>query len=169
VPLVFSMLELAGGTAEAPSQVYVGDPIPLPQAAGTAERTTVIRPDGSSVTLPPGAASFEGDLQPGIYFLKSGPRSFRVGANVPASESRTEPLPADELERYGAPGPKNPSDEARNIGHAALLRGEEAESRQKLWRWLLAAAFAVLLAESALAGWTERGSRDSVARAGRPT
>jgi hypothetical protein len=169
VPLVFSMLELAGGTAEAPSQVHVGDPIPLPQAAGTAERTTVIRPDGSSVTLPPGAASFEGDLQPGIYFQKSGPRSFRVGVNVPASESRTEPLPADELERYGAPGPKNPSDEARNIGHAALLRGEEAESRQKLWRWLLAAAFAVLLAESALAGWTERGSRDSVARAGRPT
>jgi hypothetical protein len=32
----------------------------------------------------------------------------------------------------------------------------EAEGRQKLWRWFIAATLAVLLVESALAGWTAR-------------
>ena len=39
-----------------------------------------------------------------------------------------------------------------------MLQGLEAESRQKLWRWFIAATLAVLLVESALAGWTARKS-----------
>jgi hypothetical protein len=37
-----------------------------------------------------------------------------------------------------------------------MLQGMEAEGRQKLWRWFIAATLAVLLVESALAGWTAR-------------
>lgn len=33
-----------------------------------------------------------------------------------------------------------------------VLQGMEAESRQKLWRWLIAAALAVLLFETVVAG-----------------
>jgi hypothetical protein len=92
-----------------------------------------------------------------------------VGVNVAASESRTEPLAPDELERYGAPGPKSPPDAARAAQHEALLRSEEAEGRQKLWRWILGATLAVLLIESALAGWTARRSGDTVPQESTPT
>jgi anti-sigma-K factor RskA len=37
-----------------------------------------------------------------------------------------------------------------------LLQAAEAENRQKLWRWFIAAALIVVLLESALAGWTAR-------------
>ena len=133
------------------------------------EGTTVARPDGSTIALPAGATSFGGALQPGIYLLNTGPRSFRIGVNVAASESRTEPLPPDMLERYGAPGPRNPPDAALAARRQVSLRGEEAEGRQKLWRWLLGATLAALLIESALAGWTARRSGDTLPQEGTPT
>jgi hypothetical protein len=40
----------------------------------------------------------------------------------------------------------------RKIELAAI----EAESRQKLWRWLIVAALALLIVESAVAGWQTR-------------
>jgi hypothetical protein len=89
--------------------------------------------------------------------------------NVPASESRTEPLPVDELERYGAPGPRPPADAARVAQREALLVGAEAESRQKLWRWLLGATLGVLLLESALAGWTTRRNGTTITPGGAPS
>jgi hypothetical protein len=169
VPLIYSMLDLAGGISERPTQYQVGDAIPIVAATGDAAGATITRPDGSTVTLPPGATSFGGALQPGIYLINTGARSFRVGVNVAASESRTEPLAPDELERYGAPGPKSPPDAARAAQHQALLRSEEAEGRQKLWRWILGATLAVLLIESALAGWTARRSGDTVPQESTPT
>jgi hypothetical protein len=41
------------------------------------------------------------------------------------------------------------------------LQSSELEQRQKLWRWLLVAALAILLLETWLAGWLTR--RASVA------
>ena len=169
VPLVYSLLDLAGGLSEQATQYQVGDAIPLSPAAGVSEGTTVARPDGSTIALPAGATSFGGALQPGIYLLNTGPRSFRIGVNVAASESRTEPLPPDVLERYGAPGPRNPPDAALAARRQVSLRGEEAEGRQKLWRWLLGATLAALLIESALAGWTARRSGDTLPQEGTPT
>jgi hypothetical protein len=98
--------------------------------------------------------------------LSAGRHAWRVGVNVAASESRTEPLASDELERYGAPGPRNPPEAAWAARREALLQGAEAESRQKLWRWLLGATLAVLLFESALAGWTTRRNAGTVAPGG---
>jgi hypothetical protein len=168
VPLIYSLLELAGGPSDAASQYFVGDPLPLDPVAGAAADTTVLRPDGTTVVLPASATVFADALEPGIYQLSRGQRSWGVGVNVPASESRTEPLPADELERYGAPGPRPPPDAARTAQHEALLEGAEAESRQKLWRWLLGATLAVLLLESAVAGWTSRRTGTTVATGGAP-
>jgi hypothetical protein len=37
-----------------------------------------------------------------------------------------------------------------------MLHNTELESRQKLWRWFIVGALAVLLVESWLAGWTAR-------------
>lgn len=156
VPLIASVLQYAGTGLDPASQFTVGDPIPLP--ADAAGPTTVALPGGGARVLPPGAAAFTGDAEPGIYSLRRGPRTWQVAVNLAPSESRTEPLPADELERYGAPGPPDPARERRVVQRQALLLASEAESRQKLWRWLLAATLLVLLGESALAGWTSRNS-----------
>jgi len=169
VPLVYSLLDFAGGLSEQATQYQVGDAIPLGPTEGAAEAATITRPDGTTVSLAPGASSFDGALQPGIYLVSAGPRSFRVAVNVAASESRTEPLAPDELERYGAPGPQNPADPARAQRRQVTLRAEEAEGRQKLWRWLLGATLAVLLVESALAGWTARRSGDTITQEGTTT
>ena len=152
VPLIQSMLELAGGPADEVWQYFVGDPIPL----GGKEGATVRQPDGTTVTVPAGTASFTGALAPGIYGIEAGRRAWRIAVNLSPGESRTEPLAADELERYGAPGPRAPVEAAQAVQREALLQASETESRQKLWRWLLAATLAVLLAESVLAGWTTR-------------
>jgi len=100
-----------------------------------------------------------GSSAPGIYKTDTGQV---VAVNLAPSESRTEPMAPDELERYGAPGPKAAADPARAKGQEALLQAAEAESRQKLWRWLLGATLVVLLTESVLAGWTARHDNSSV-------
>ena len=168
VPLIYSLLEFAGGPSDDAERYTVGDAIPLHPAAGIEEATTVRLPDGTSTTLPVGAAAFK-STQPGIFELSAGRRSWRVAVNVAASESRTEPLAADELERYGAPGPHPPADDARSARRDALVQEAETENRQKLWRWLLGATLAVLLLESALAGWTARRNDLTVAPGGNPS
>lgn len=166
VPLLYSMLELGGGLQAQNSQISVGDPIPLAASAGAAEAVTVRLPDGTTAALPAGTANFERTAQPGIYQLNLGLRTTRVAVNLDAAESRTAPLPADQLERYGAPGPQPAPNVAREARREALLQGAEAENRQKLWRWFLVATMAVLLIESVLAGWTARRQAASVPTGG---
>jgi hypothetical protein len=127
VPMVAALLEYAGGTTDEATQYTVGDALP----------------DG-----------FKADAtRPGLY---STPGGATVAVNLAASESRTEPMAADELERYGAPGIKRAPDPAQLREQAARLQAADAEGRQKLWRWILGATGLVLLLESALAGWTAR-------------
>ena len=157
VPLLYSLLELTGGLTTAPSQYLVGDPVALTGAPGA--ELTLRAPDGKTVPIAAGATNFTQTLQPGVYTITSAtpPKSFAV--NLDPAESRTLPLSVDELEHRGAPVaatvPVNAAGEAKR---QAILQSSEAESRQKLWRWLIAAALAVLVGESALAGWTARRS-----------
>lgn len=135
VPLLWSLLDLGGGTMGAPAQWLVGDTAPLP--AGATEKEIRF-------------------TEPGIRDAKAGELSVRFAVNLDANESRTAPLSSDELERLGVPvsapvETKTPSKEDK-----VLLQGIEAENRQKLWRWLIAATLAVLVIESALAGWAAR-------------
>ena len=131
VPLLYSLLELSGAVTTESAQWSVGDA--LPAAAGSAKATA-----------------------PGIIEFSEGARVRRIAVNLDANESRTAPLSADELERLGVPlAPVTPvaAPEAKQV---ALLQAAEAEGRQKLWRWFLAATLVVLLFESVLAGWTTR-------------
>jgi hypothetical protein len=155
VPLLYGILELSGGLTPTPDQYYVGDDLPLPGATA-AGGVTVLNPDASSLTLPPDAKHFSRTLQPGIYQLTAGVQTQRIAVNVAAAESRTSPLPAEELERFGAPAPhpEVPPEQAARRGEQ--LQGVEMEGRQKLWRWFIVATLAILLVESALAGWTTR-------------
>jgi hypothetical protein len=157
VPLLYSLLELTGGLTTAPSQYLVGDPVALTGPPGAA--LTLRAPDGTTVPLAAGATNFTQTRQPGIYALTSATPAKLFAVNLDPAESRTLPLSVDELEHRGAPVtatvPVNAAGEAKR---QAILQSSEAESRQKLWRWLIAAALAVLVGESALAGWTARRS-----------
>ena len=127
VPMATALLEYAGGSTDAATQYTVGD----------------ILPDGLKVN----------SARPGLYTTS---RGSAVAVNLAASESRTEPMATDELERYGAPGVKRAPNRAQVKEQAARLQAADAEGRQKLWRWILGGTFLVLLIESALAGWTSR-------------
>ena len=122
VPLLDSLLEYAGGPADEPSQYFVGDPLPLHPAGGAPSR--VVAPDGTATQLPAEAASFAGARTPGIYLLENGPRHWRVAVNVAASESRTEPLAPDQLERYALPARR-----ARRIRRAPPSAGRSWPAR----------------------------------------
>ncbi|HVS52761.1 MAG TPA: BatA domain-containing protein [Opitutaceae bacterium] len=152
VPLLWALLDLSGGIESAPAQFFVGDRTPVP--AGT---TTVRLADGTSAALPNGAKDFAAP-QPGIFEFTGGAKPQRFAVNLDANESRTAPLAADELERLGVPIAQEKPDPAASPANKRVLQAIETENRQKLWRWFIAATLAVLLIESALAGWAARRS-----------
>lgn len=157
VPLLYSMLELSGAAPPAPAQFIVGDAVPLPhESAQTNAGLAIVRPDGSMLALPAGTTNFTETLAPGIYRLGTGPAAQRFAVNLDVAESRTAPLPMDELERLGAPAPRSTLAAAQEKERKVQLQNSELEGRQKLWRWFIVATLAVLLIETWLAGRTAR-------------
>ena len=83
--------------------------------------------------------------------------------NLDESESRTEAIGEDELERFGVILGENVSTE-QAIEAQRQLRDQELESQQKLWQWLLVAALGILGLETLLGGlWSRRQPADSLA------
>ena len=150
VPLLYAFLEESGAVAPPQAQFYVGDNAPLgPHEAGAVVHT----PNGSELRLSPGEATFSQTMTPGIYTLGSqADRIFAV--NLDAAESRTAPMPVDELERLGAPVLHQPTVASREAERKVRLRNTELEERQKLWRWFLLGTLGILFIESWLAGRT---------------
>ncbi len=151
LPLLFSLLEQAGGIRPQVTQHTVGDSVPL---AATNAAVRVTRPDGTSLTLGAGTAAVIVTDQSGIYTAVSGAITQRFAVNLDPLESKTAPLPVEELEHLGLPV-------TRADGKAPVLAAEtkrqlanaELESRQKLWRWLIAGALLFVTMETLLAGW----------------
>jgi hypothetical protein len=155
VPLMWSLLELSGGIANAPTQFFVGDKIALALERGA---TSVHAADGTNVPLPADTREFEATTQPGIYETAGGAKPMRFAVNLDPNESRTTPLSPDELEHLGVPIAQPKTAATTSVQDKRMMQAVEAENRQKLWRWFIAATLAVLLAESALAGWATRKS-----------
>lgn len=154
VPLLWSLLESSGSIGTFVSHYAVAEPVALPAGLGAA---TVTAPDGKTAALAAGATTFGDTAAPGIYTVAGGGREQRFAVNLDANESRTVPLGLDELEQLGVPVTRTkPASGTETAAQKTLLQGIEAESRQKLWRWFIAATLAVLLFESALAGWTAK-------------
>jgi hypothetical protein len=155
VPLLWSLLEQSGGVASFATQYAIGERVALPAgSAATAVRT----PAGTSEPLTAGAKEFAPPVAPGVYELSGGLRPQRFAVNLDANESRTAPLTSDELEQMGVPVARPKTEATAAVDNKTMLQGIEAESRQKLWRWFIVATLALLLAETALAGWTARRS-----------
>ena len=184
VPLLYSILEASGGLKAQTAQYLVGDRVEIPASAlaaaasgpattqatsaptattpttstgATSTSVNVRRPDGTTVSVPAGTNHFTHTELPGIYAVTGGAKPWRFAVNLAATESRTTPMPVEDLERLGVPvkqlltrTPRAEEAKRRQLASAEL------ENRQKLWRWLIVLALVVLLAESWLAGRTAR-------------
>ncbi|MBU6398739.1 MAG: BatA domain-containing protein [Verrucomicrobia bacterium] len=164
VPLLYAILDLAGGLKPPLTQVQVGDPVDLGEAVATAGSQGVLvrKPDGTEVRLAAGETHFAETEQPGIYTVAAVGPPVRFAVNLEARESRTAPLPADQLQRLGVPlKPPSPI-AAPRLEQKRHLHDAELENQQKLWRWLTIGALVVLVAEMWLAGWlTHRAAPQS--------
>jgi len=182
VPLLYSALEYGGALAGHQSQYFVGDSVSVAQSspAGAAPGDAgaawqVRRPDASIVRLDGGRQTLTETNLPGIYTVMApaGSRDAesRVSAfavNLSADESRTEPMPIEELEKRGVllkPASVHaiqPLVLGTSPGSGQAAAGfHEMESQQKLWRWVLAATLAMLLIETWLGGWLTRPGPES--------
>ena len=152
VPLLYSLLEQGGGFNPPPTQYLVGDALSFSNAVTGA--LTIRQPDGTQAELARDAA-FTPD-QPGIYTIASAQPPRRFAVNLSAEESRTAPMPVEELERLGLSLKRAEPNVGKQAEAKRHLLNTELENRQKLWRWLVVAALAVLLVETWLAGWLTR-------------
>ncbi len=161
VPLLYSILEYGGAFSGYEPQYFVGDLVPIPeQAASASANVQIRRPDDSVMRLDATQRAFTQTDLPGVYTISdstrsTNPQSFAV--NLPASESRTDPLPVEDIERKGI-SLKSPTDIVtaggeRQVEHSSF---GEMESQQKLWRWVFVATLVMLLAEAWLGGWLTR-------------
>ena len=162
VPLLYSILEQSGGIKAQMAQYQVGDRVLLP-AAETNAAPVVRTPEGTEIKLASGKDFTQTDA-PGVYVVTSMKPPLRFAVNLSPEESRTAPLTVDELERLGIPLRPRPEDQARQAEQKIRLQQAELENRQKLWRWLIVAALAVLLVETWLAGWITRRAAAPVRR-----
>jgi hypothetical protein len=152
VPLLFAILEQAGGVAPPPPQYYVGDTVPLAQFGSVSQ---VRLPDGSELNMAAGETNFSRTVMPGIYELATSAGTGRFAVNLDPTESRTMPMAGDELETLGAPVAALAKPEITRAGKVDL-QFAELENRQKLWRWVIGAVILLLFGETWLAGRTTR-------------
>jgi hypothetical protein len=155
LPLLYSILEQTGGIRSPLAQFHIGDEVNLSSFA-SAQALIIRKPDGSQVQLGAGETRFAQTDQPGIYTLVSPQAPVRFAVNLDGSESRTAPMPVEELMRLGVPLKPPEIQLARQHEQKRRLHNAELENQQKLWRWLVAGALGVLLLETCLAGWVTR-------------
>jgi hypothetical protein len=160
VPMLYSLLDQAGGVSAQLAQFRVGDPVELGalMVRNNGAALSVRKPDGSQVQLGSSETRFIQTDQPGVYEVQGVTAPTKFAVNLDAAESRTAPLPADELERLGVPMQSGVVTPAVQAAQLQTQHNTELEARQKLWRWLIVAALAVLLVETWLAGWITRRS-----------
>jgi hypothetical protein len=160
---MYALLEQTGRSAPAPTQYHVDDVIPVLGLAGRKPSpANVLEPDGSRVTLSGSETNFTQTTAPGIYKLDSEGQTRQFAVNLEGAESRTTPLPVDELERLGAPMHGRPS-EVVVAARKVRLMNTELEARQKLWRWVLVVTLGLLVFETWLSGRTARRGQRALA------
>jgi hypothetical protein len=78
-----------------------------------------------------------------------------MAVNVDLEESNLARMDTEEL---GAQlmAPPGSGGRSLNVEEASSLQREDQERRQSLWRWLLLAALALFVAETALSNWVSR-------------
>ncbi|MBC7964829.1 MAG: hypothetical protein H7Z17_02795 [Fuerstia sp.] len=172
-PMIQRLVQMANPRHRGHQLLEVGNRINPAELAGN-DAWTLTRPNGTPYALDPvtvapdtktDAPAKEAETtaaitsvildQPGRWTLSSenneGPQSVSLLVTVAASESRTEPLPAGQLQALGMSPDiaivRDASQASEDPAIAAQLDAAELESRQKFWRWLLLAGLACLALE----------------------
>jgi hypothetical protein len=161
VPLLYSMLDWAQGTASSSQSLIVGDEIAA--QPGWSGVMPVKKPDGKVVSWNiDEQKSFDGADMPGIYVLGEGATARSVAVNLVPNEGRLAPMEPQRLADAGVKlKSERPTSAAAAQDEAATERrieDSEHEQRQKGWKMLLLAALLVLLLETWLAGRRSRGA-----------
>ena len=136
----------------------VNEPVPIRERDARADDVAVVKPDHTKVAVPTGAKSFTDTSQPGVYAIQTADRSETIAVNIDPMESKTSPLAAEALEQFGA-RLVNSDAVGENEDQKRQLRDAQLESRQKLWQWLIVAAFGMAVAETWLAGRITKSTR----------
>jgi hypothetical protein len=157
-PLMERMFDWAGAAPPARCQFRTGDALPSPVSSGAPVAWSV--PSATNVPSLPAGEPFADTAAPGIYIASFAGKERRFAVNVPLEESRVAPLALDELARLGVPLAAESEPDAAAVRAAQTkLLAAELENRQKLWRWLIVAALAVIFAEVVLSGCLARRVR----------
>jgi hypothetical protein len=152
VPMLYSLLQASGSIKAHRSQYLVGDAVPITVAG---QSLSILPPQGAAVPLN-GANQFADTALPGIYSVSGAQEPWRFAVNLPPDESKTAPIPVEELERLGLPLKVPLAEQTRQFEQKKKLQNVELEARQKLWRWLIVAALVVLMVETWVAGFVSR-------------
>lgn len=132
--------------------LLLGEPVNLTEFTDGKD-ATLETPGGDTVELKPvDRPEFISEIDvPGIYQLSSPTQTSPLAFNLPLSESQTDVLDQELLEqeqvRLGTMATAT-----EKVEKERQRRDKELENRQKLWRWMLIAALAVLFVETFLAG-----------------
>ena len=171
--LLASLLAGTGVGAQMPAQFFAGEtlsgglqpPLSTSPQTSSVSQLTLTPPGGSTTSL--SATAPHVFTTPGLHHLKWDGGERDIAVNLDPAESRTAPLAVEEFEKLGAPiSTAAKPVAAPSPAEESLAAAAEAEGRQKLWRWLLAAVFAVLFIETLLGTRTAR--QYSTAEGGSP-
>lgn len=144
VPLMFGMLDPQGRSMQLDAIYEVGETIPVNEGVKAKltnlDESPLNRNDSGKLVV----------AKPGLYWLTEDDKRRQIAVTLPSSESQLDPIDLDRFEQYGVvTGKSNSARERRDA--ARLSQVNELENRQKLWRWLLVGALAVLLFETIVA------------------
>jgi hypothetical protein len=155
--MLSALVDDRGAARDFPTEYLVNELVPLVDGVALAAERKVTAPGGQAISLAADADSFTETDKPGVYSLatRRGPVEFAV--NVDPLETDTAPLAPETFEQLGvrlAGRAANPLDAEQ----LEQLRDVELEGRQRIWQWLVAAALAVLVFETWLAGRLSRSA-----------
>ncbi|MCC9644103.1 BatA domain-containing protein [Rhodopirellula sp. JC740] len=125
----------------------IGTPLPWPPSAGS----RLIRSDGETTAY---EDSLDAEFidRPGVHQLRLPDETIiSFASNLAETESQTDPMEEDTLERLGIPLGEAPDSETLTEA-TQQLRDRELESQQRLWQWLLLAAIILLAVETLWGG-----------------
>lgn len=154
VPMLNAILTLNERTLNEPAQFIIGQKVKL---AGTQHSSHIKTPTRSLIQLASGQQDFMETVQPGLYrvMTDSKPEAARQFAvNLDINESLTASLAQEKLEALGVRFSTLNDTTADNAAAPDLHRQAllwELEQKQKLWRWLILLALALLGLETVLA------------------
>ena len=157
VPLLYALLENSGAIRSVVSQVYIGDEVAFDAKPDAS--ISVTKPDETTVALDPGSKFTKTDL-PGVYTALVGEDLQKFAVNLPPGESKTAPIPVEDLAVHGATMKAPELTPEESEAKKRLMLKSQLENQQKLWRWLVIGALFTLIAESAIAGRLTRPASD---------